>query len=683
MKKINMISHLNAIARLFVASFLLQTLKACSLYTGMSTVIIETFDELQCALSEGIPHIIVNQSFSFRSTLEIYGGSRTLIGKSLGGYAVKLTGPINSRLFNITSANLTISSLKLVGSFSSESHSIEYGGLLLAEHSVLKLVNATFSSGVAQCAGAIYSNSSNLYIHDTLFANNSALSSYSVSKSCGGAIASVHAVNMSITGSRFVSNNGYSGGAVSASFLHSILITNSVFSKNSAIDNGGSMSFLSCTNVFISSISCSQSSVSSVGFSALEKSATTYTSFGVDTNSCSFNGGGCLFTSGCNHVTVSISTITSSFSSSNAAAIHSAGDKTFHLVSSNIFANSAQGEAGALMCSGGSVVLAQNNVWTSNTAGGLGGAISLTTNCSLSIVNDRFVSNSVSHSVPLSSGGTFYCYNAHLSINNSAVLLSSASDSSILNAFNCFVSIASSTMEDSSSLSNGLYAGFGSSLHVSNTTFYNMSAFQTASTITCIKTVACFIQHCTFRSNKALALGNIFIENSLAVFSNCNFQSNYVRGDGGAIYTTALARVTISYCTFRNNSVDGAGGAIYAEMSSTLTFLHCSLSDNRALSGGAIYVSHKSSITGLNVTFQDNTAESFGGAVYVEDYSIFNVTTIFVTGSVSPIGGGMYCNFHSSIYLTFLTASNNFAALTGHLLENLFKKTFLISFFNE
>lgn len=145
MKKINMISHLNAIARLFVASFLLQTLKACSLYTGMSTVIIETFDELQCALSEGIPHIIVNQSFSFRSTLEIYGGSRTLIGKSLGGYAVKLTGPINSRLFNITSANLTISSLKLVGSFSSESHSIEYGGLLLAEHSVLKLVNATLA----------------------------------------------------------------------------------------------------------------------------------------------------------------------------------------------------------------------------------------------------------------------------------------------------------------------------------------------------------------------------------------------------------------------------------------------------------------------------------------------------------------------------------------------------------
>lgn len=637
----------------------------CITYTG-STVTVQTFSQLQCAISEGVHNIIANKSFQFDYTLEINGGTRFIIGESIYSKMIAFTGPANSRLFNISGANITFSNLAITGSPLLGSTIIQSGGIMFLKHSTLKLINATVSLGVAACGGAIFANASDIHVIGTTFNNNSGLSSYLISESCGGAIGA-YSGNIAISNSHFNFNYGYSGGAVSAAYMKSVQIVNSTFLKNVARDSGGSVSIVSSTNVVISEMTCTTSSLSLTGSIETYSSALAYSSLSIDTASCTSSGGGCLHTSGCKHISVTLSTFQSCTSISNAAAVNSLGDKSFFLTNSKFIGNSAQGEGGAFMCSEGSIVSMQSNMWNKNLAGGLGGAISVTTNCSLTIYNDQFVANSVSMNVPISTGGAIYCFNSHLSMNKSLITQSSASDSSLIHAYNCIISIQNSLFENSNSITNGLFAGYGSSLYVTNSTFYNLSASQSSSTVSCIQSKSCSFRHCTFKRNRAFSRGNFVVNAASATMTNCMFLSNSVTGDGAAIYATSYAKVAFTSCTFRNNSAGDTGGAIVASLYSSVTMSNCILNKNVALSGGAVALTHKSSAVAVNTTFNQNSAKSFGGSVYVDDYSVFNGTYVTITNSVSPDGGGIYCSYFSSVFLVFSVATNNFAALTGFI----------------
>ena len=655
--------HLYYLAVLVVILFNCYLESSCITYSG-STAIVQTFSQLECAISEGVKNIIANKSFQFDYTLVINGGRRSIIGYSKNSQMVTLTGPPNSRLFNISGANITMSNLEITGSPLLGSTVIRFGGLMFLQYSTLKLVNATVRQGIAACAGAIYANASDIHVLGTTFKNNSGLSTYNVLGSCGGALGT-YLGNIAISSSYFKYNHGFNGGAISVAYMKSVQIVNSTFLNNIARDSGGSVSIVSSTNVVISEMTCTMSSLSVSGMLQSYSSALAYSSFSIDTTTCTSSGGGCLHTSGCKHISVALSTFQSCSSISNAAAINSVGDKYFKLSSSKLIGNSAEGEGGAFMCSASSIISSQNNVWSKNLAGGLGGAISITTNCSFMTYNDQFIGNSVPLDVPISYGGSIYCLNSHLSMNKSLITQSAAADSSLIHAFNCVIYIHNSIFENSNSATNGLYAGYDTSLYVTSSTFYNMSASQVASAVSCIQSKACSFLHCTFKSNQALSQGAILINAASASMTNCMFYSNYATGGGGAIYATSYAKVSISSCSFHNNSAGDVGGAIAVSLYSSLTINNCIISNNIALSGGAIALNHKSSVVAVNTTFEQNYAQSSGGTVYVDDHSVFNGTLIEITSSISPEGGGIYCSYYSSVVLIDSIATNNYAPLTG------------------
>eukprot|EP01117_Protostelium_nocturnum_P011237 TRINITY_DN407_c1_g2_i1.p1 TRINITY_DN407_c1_g2~~TRINITY_DN407_c1_g2_i1.p1 ORF type:complete len:1520 (+),score=556.57 TRINITY_DN407_c1_g2_i1:40-4599(+) len=208
----------------------------------------------------------------------------------------------------------------------------------------------------------------------------------------------------------------------------------------------------------------------------------------------------------------------------------------------------------------------------------------------------------------------------------------------------------------------------------------------------------------TFRGNVGSSAG-VFLNNDIAGYSNgfinvtnCIFDSNIGRQDGGAINTRS-GSVVATNCTFINNSAIGDGGAIYAWRA---LVSNCIFSSNKAIGkGGAIFVENDGAsvavfaIISLNIistsfynnsasqagavsfnridevshfincTFGSNYASSSGGAILTNKMVIRNSS--FDGNRAVSAGGAIYSESNTQFFIRSVTASNNSAASGGFL----------------
>jgi len=91
-----------------------------------------------------------------------------------------------------------------------------------------------------------------------------------------------------------------------------------------------------------------------------------------------------------------------------------------------------------------------------------------------------------------------------------------------------------------------------------------------------------------------------------------------VDGEGGAIYTTSLARLFVANSVFQRNEAPLAGGAVFGYG----TYVGCEFYGNKGREGGAAYAAHGGGLVFRSSTFVRNQATCFtfcekdGGAVY-------------------------------------------------------------------
>jgi hypothetical protein len=117
-----------------------------------------------------------------------------------------------------------------------------------------------------------------------------------------------------------------------------------------------------------------------------------------------------------------------------------------------------------------------------------------------------------------------------------------------------------------------------------------------------------------FTNNSASQASVLFLDNSDAVVSNSQFQSN---ARGLAVYGGADATVVNSM--FTNNRTGGEGGAIrIADAVSTVSLINSTVSGNQADTGGALFVTaggvmnvHNSIITGNTATTEPNISGAY------------------------------------------------------------------------
>ena len=138
--------------------------------------------------------------------------------------------------------------------------------------------------------------------------------------------------------------------------------------------------------------------------------------------------------------------------------------------------------------------------------------------------------------------------------------------------------------------------------------------------------------------------GAIYISNGAFMsLDRSTVSGNSAAGDGGAIYNLGTAYSVDS--TIANNTAVNGGGA-YNGLSGIFRLNRSTMNDNAAVNGGAVY--SLGSFYGENSTIADNTASGNGGGIYVGNGAAasLNMTIAYNTASVN--GGGVYVASGSS-----------------------------------
>lgn len=171
------------------------------------------------------------------------------------------------------------------------------------------------------------------------------------------------------------------------------------------------------------------------------------------------------------------------------------------------------------------------------------------------------------------------------------------------------------------------------------------------------------ITDCIFKENSAKHGGAVaaysadetLAEGAIVDISACDFISNTVESDGGAVYAGRKSKVTISDVLFENNS-GLEGGALYVTGESTVDVTNTKFLSNKVTSadgcGGAITV--RSSKLNINTSeFDKNSADKNGGAIYVSyvgtskyNSNVKITDTVFTENTTKKYGGAIYSAVH-------------------------------------
>jgi predicted outer membrane repeat protein len=173
----------------------------------------------------------------------------------------------------------------------------------------------------------------------------------------------------------------------------------------------------------------------------------------------------------------------------------------------------------------------------------------------------------------------------------------------------------------------------------------------------------------TFDSNKATSSGGgIYNAKSLAALNsgvlearNSTFKTNQaISTDGGGIYNSTGAALTLDNDTFSKNTAGGFGGGIYNRSGASVTVTTSLINDGTATTLGGGIANFGTIVSMDNTLIQGNKATSSGGA----GGGVFNVGTANITNttiksnSTAGQGGGIYNGFNGTTPGT-LTLRNN------------------------
>lgn len=193
---------------------------------------------------------------------------------------------------------------------------------------------------------------------------------------------------------------------------------------------------------------------------------------------------------------------------------------------------------------------------------------------------------------------------------------------------------------------------------------------------------SCTVKGCTFNDNVGTSGGAIKVKVfnthylSYVDIINCNFNSNYVKNYGGAIYSS-YGVVKISNCNFNYNSAAKHGGAVYTDFGQ-VQIDNCKFNQNEATKfGGAIY-SQNGPVKISNCKFTQNAANK-GGGLYLISTGSSVASSSFTKNEAVTQGGAVYSTVGdvkvSSITYSKNTATNG-AKVYGAFLGKIYQYTY-------
>ena len=495
----------------------------------------------------------------------------------------------NGGALSATSSNVFISNTTFTNNTSL------FGGVLSASYSDIEVTHCTFGYNRASAGGVIYTIESSIAIENSYFFRNEA-------KEGGGGV--LHAFNCTLTiagDCLFVQNVAVYGGVVYADY-GSISIVDSVFDSNNAMGFGGVMD----TNYGNLNINIVNSTF---------------------TNNTAANGG-VIFTA-YGLVNISDSSFTRNTAYSDGGVMYT-DYGTFVITNTTFDSNIAGSLGGVILCFHGQFTI-ENAGFYSNF-GRFYGGVMYSIECSTQVTSSVFRQNS----------GSLYIFGGNLTVDGHT------------NFDNC-AEPSNKTVDGSTSLT-----------------------YREGGTITSFRSTIIFNGECNFWNNQAREGGAILGSVSkILVYGTVTMANNMATLNKGGGISLHQSELEISgQCKLSQNHASMGGGIFATSTTITIVYEQATLElvSNSAENGGGMYLEVNPRIYLLKVNiletlrvksmlrFDDNHA-NYGGALYVADNTNFGACFPDVECFIQTLA--LYDDLSSIINTANIYFSRNTAIMSG------------------
>ena len=449
--------------------------------------------------------------------------------------------------------------------------------------------------------------------------------------------------NVSVYDSKFAMNRGSAIGI----WNHiSLVMTNSLFFKNSAPAQGGSIYSLNSTLDISHSTFCHNEAQSGGAlFLQLSRAMLNNCTFHNNSNTSVALDNSKVLTENC--------TFHNNSSPLNGGALYVQEHSSLNLSNTTFLYNSAA-SGGAVSADSYSVLRICNCSFSNNIALSNGGGLLLMVNATANIVNTTFTENEAND------GGAILAISlCQIEIMNSSLTLNTWSAISLVNE-NVVKVIGCSFWNNSRAINVGSHC----KINVTDTNFIQNKAAVGGSLYIYMAT-SVFLHNCTFTDNFASSKGGaIAVVNSNINVSACTFTENTALIGGGVFYISGILFVKDSVMT--NNSVSGDGGIAYLEVNSNVNIINSIFTTNVAISRGGVLWIRKGIAKVWNSSFVQNRAEISGGVIDAQHSEINISRTVFDGNNVTNDKGGViYGRMNTRIFASNSRIKHNSALNCG------------------
>ncbi len=528
-----------------------------------------------------------------------------------------------------------------------------FGGAIDAAGATVVIDGGSYSYNTAVSGGAIKAiNNSNVTISNATFTENeSTYVNTDYNNSFGGGAVDINGGKLSVHSTRFTNNiSDYYGGAILARSVKELTIADNSVIENTTISTGA-LYLLSCTST-IENTSVTNNTASSNGVIYASGGSLDITGLNACGNTAA--NGGVLYSSGASTtVTIANSNIVNNTATSGGAVYMSDASVT---IDGSLFDNNTSHLGGAVFNKNGLLESIDakyiNNTVTKNSSGsnGNGGAITLSGGTLTASGNNEFNANSAENH-----GGAVYV--AYSTVDEQKVPgvmtmtdgvfsdNTAQAGGAISSRTDCQVTLNGTVLQNNSAIGTTSDLG-GGAIYSNNNTL-------TLSTVTCTA------------NSTGYYGGAINARTATVTIDNNSVFANNEGKTGVAIHLRDGGSATLTDVTVSDNISTAGSGVVYITSGGTLNITRLTATGNQNNNGGVIYSSGTANISIYDSEFTGNTALNFGGAVDHRSSGALTVTNTDFIRNAAKNGGAMYTTNSKNVSVSDSTFTENSASEKG------------------
>ncbi|CAI5971976.1 unnamed protein product [Closterium sp. NIES-65] len=523
-------------------------------------------------------------------------------------------------VFTVTQATLTKCSF-------SDSYATYLGGGISATGGVLLISDSTFARNVmdyvssAPSGAGLSLSATSAKVERTVFEDNVGImmGDAATVDGYGGGVYVGQDGESTVTTQEFISctfsRNLAKGGGGFYQYGGVAKFTNTVFRDNGGGELGGAM--LALVTAEVQSCTFERNSVS--------------------------GSGGAIYSEGTGYLRIMGSTFTAnSVQLKDGGALYViAADSNVTVQGSTFRGNRANSSRGAAIFSGGSLLQVDDSLFEENWSYLKGGAVTVEGSRGAEATTlGRFSNTTFTRNTSPVGGGAFLC------------------------SLNCTADLTNCTFSENNSTAAGaLLAQETSSLTFRSSSCQGNAADAAGGCLLVTDFATITADGSKFRENRAGSGGGVgkVSGSGRLVMTRCEVEANE-SPTGGALWVEMEGVVEDTRSSFTGNKASFEGGAVFATHSATVTLLSSQFGSNSALRGGGMVLDTDATLTSTSSSFLNNSAS----ALLIRGSSQATLTTAFFSGNSAPAGtgGAIWAAAETSLTVRSSNLTNN-TAVTG------------------